>query len=560
MKLLKLIIYSFVFLLSLQSNSFALSTSSLSPFKNCFLKLTELIRPKQSQLILDELKRSYRNFDHIVREQNDAFIDFVLKEERQKSVLFYQMENAVLKDLNDKVFLDKNVSQALNIKYQKLLLEKIKADYFLKKNILHEYADYKSIRFVFKSKNNDSHFKKQLKIAEDLALKEFQDFLKTSFLSDFVSSRLKRTGTPKIEKWFLSGLSDDPTLSAIKARYFRKHPRPDFRDVKGESDYILSFLWEERKKMLDLEMDLIYFYRQNFEQLAHSPFVKDEINGNDMISFEILRIFRKLKNTDKDFETAQIQMFDYLGIIIDHSTFEKHLRFISMLNEFSPPVYQPFTRAVSFQATNKGIISIDIANLGLEGLFSLYKNMRRPQIIGDMMQSLADGYWPVHHKLLNVYRPVAEGLIRSGNLKFAHKIESGDDLLYFFKKAIDDEAMEKIIRTAAASEYPNKFRIVQIPSRYKDTGKKIKEIRMSRFITRAETLEKDIRNLLRDQYSLEFARSTSIGVRVSPHSTQKSSFEVFIKVKDFNYSSRHLETILEKIRSLNSDVQFVVLP
>lgn len=112
--------------------------------QNCFTPLAKIVRPHMPNIVLDSLKSQYHQFDHVVREQNAAFINFVNRSDRQRTVLFYHFENSVLKGLNDKVFLDKNVSQALTIKYQKILLEIIQDDYFLKKNVLHQYADYKT--------------------------------------------------------------------------------------------------------------------------------------------------------------------------------------------------------------------------------------------------------------------------------------------------------------------------------------------------------------------------------------------------------------------------------
>jgi hypothetical protein len=525
--------------------------------QDCFAPLAKIVRPHFNNVILDSIKSQYHHFDHIVRSQNIDFINFVNKADRQKTVLFYHFENSVLKDLNDKVFLDKNVSQALTIKYQKILLEIIEDDYFLKKNILHRYADYKSLRFVFKSKNNSNHFNKRLKIAETEALKKFQEFVEFNDLGIYINKRLTRSKVKNVEDWFLSGFSNDPTMSALKARYFRNHPRVN-QTIEQETKMISDYFWDLRNEMLDVEDDILKFYRGKASRLVN-PALMEANDGREQISFEILRLFRKLNDTDADFERAQLEVYSYLGILIDRKIYRKHLELIAKFNEFSPPVYQEFTRAVEFSRAGKGVISVDVANLGMEGLYSLYGGLVRTPGRNEIIERITGSYWPVHNKLHEVYRPTAHNVIKSSGLQYVHPIESGDDMLFFFKKAIKEESLEEIVTATNGTNIPSKLRIVELPSKYLESSRRIPELRMSRYISRAESLEKEIRTQLRSSLSIEVTRKTSIGVRVKPFSGKQAEFQIYIKIKDKNYNVQFLKRELQKIKSFNSSVEFIII-
>lgn len=525
--------------------------------QNCFTPLAKIVRPHMPNIVLDSLKSQYHQFDHVVREQNAAFINFVNRSDRQRTVLFYHFENSVLKGLNDKVFLDKNVSQALTIKYQKILLEIIQDDYFLKKNVLHQYADYKTLRFVFKSKRNTNHFNKRLKIAEEKALEQFQKFLSDNDLNEYLSKRLARTKVKDVKDWFLSGTSPDPTMSALKARYFRNYPRSNL-SLEDETELIKNYFWNLRSELLEVEKQVLSYYRKNSKGLIQ-PALSLNSEGDEKVSFEVLRLFRKLKDTDSDFERAQLELYGYLGIIIDRDIFRKHLDIIKKLNEFSPPVYQEFTRAVEFSRAGKGVISVDIANLGMEGLYSLYGGVLKTKSKDLLVENISKTYWPVHFRLHEKYRPTAHQVIRASGLQYVHPIESGDDMLFFFKRNIAEDALEEIVSNTNATDIPSKLRIVEMPSRFLDSSGSIPELRMSRYISRAEQLEKDIRTSLRSTFSLNLTRNTTIAVRVMPYSGKQAEFKVFIKIKDSSYSMKFLKSELNKIEAFKSRIEYIIL-
>lgn len=523
----------------------------------CFTPLAKIVRPYMTSIVLDSLKSEYHKFHHILREQNAAFIDFVKQKGRHKDVLFYHSENSILKDLNDRVFSDKNVSQALTIKYQKILLDVIGHDYFLKKNILYQYADYKTLRFVFKTKRNSNHFFKRLKIAEEKALNQYQVFLNNRDFNVYLERRLELTNVKDVSKWFLSGLSENPTVSALKARYFRNY-ESEHLSLGAESELIKNHIWNLRRELLSIEEELIEFYRKRSDDLIN-PALSFNKMGRFSLSEEVLGLFHKLKDTDLDFESAQLDIYDYLGIFIDRKIFRRHIEMIKKLNEFSPPVYQDFTRAVEFSRAGKGVISVDIANLGKEGLMSLYGTVIKTQLKDDFIDNISSAYWPVHFRLYEKYRPTARQVIRSSGLKYVHPIESGDDMLFFFKRSIEKEALENIVARTNATDIPEKLRIVEMPSRFLDSYKSISELRMSGYISRAEQLEKDIRSSLRSNFSRYFSRKTTIAVRVLPFSNKRAAYEVFLKVREGNYSLKFLKQVLQNFKTANSNIEYIIL-
>ena len=208
---------------------------------------------------------------------------------------------------------------------------------------------------------------------------------------------MELTNVKDVSKWFLSGLSENPTVSALKARYFRNY-ESEHLSLGAESELIKNHIWNLRRELLSIEEELIEFYRKRSDDLIN-PALSFNKTGRFSLSEEVLGLFHKLKDTDLDFESAQLDIYDYLGIFIDRKIFRRHIEMIKKLNEFSPPVYQDFTRAVEFSRAGKGVISVDIANLGKEGLMSLYGTVIKTQLKDDFIDNISSAYWPVHFRL-----------------------------------------------------------------------------------------------------------------------------------------------------------------
>jgi len=517
---------------------------------------------------------------------NRAFIRF-MEELQNKPLQFnedryvtFSIENSILKLMNDEIFKDKEVANAVMSHFFKKLHENIQARGSLKSQLAAvspdlQYKDFKGYIAIFSVRDgqNKSKLIKELEEVYAKTAKEVSDEINKTDLKELFSMRTDAALHP--ENWFLAGFGNTPLEANVAMRKARKL----LSETKGQQgiapvhfDQHLDALFEE---LVEIEQARILV-------TTHSAFANSQMfqtlpAGKKVYSRSLIEAIRgHLSENFKSKEEALVHLKNELKdrFQIEKLSDEEYdilVGYQREVDKLSPNIYQRSRKRIKYDTNDNGITSVDFTGVGVENMEA-------------QMQALAGVDLNLANKsqkdfLLETYRQVSKGVdevtkrMWQAKKDFRLSIErilgpeqaslvqfSGDDGIYLppfgsLNEKIKKQLMQALM-DASKENAPSKFRLTFSESHFKN-GAMVDPLKRSALNVKAEKKEKAIRKLMiKEGVSEELRKKIMIVMDYAPENFERGEFKVFIgsKQKLTPVEQSTLENVVRKSFNQASDV------
>ncbi len=525
------------------ASAWALANSNLKDnSKNCARFLT-----------VNDFKNLNHRFTLINRADNRRFR--MLARHTLLGSFYFHIENTVLKALNDEVFQDKTLNQAITNYFLTTFYAQVLNQPLLQYFLAGKYADYKGLRLVFVLTKPLSA--KQVSILPPhLSLKDAADPLLlrqeimrqlqlitaqtqqifTSYLASFDSflqgrKQAKKLGQlPPPENWFVGGTGSTMQEAAASSRVARDY----------SSGQIMTY--DNAREILDLQLGGAENARQILtEKFKHTPFVKtvkrknfatQEVQKVLVLSPDFLatyRILQKLQgNVYAAFKKEVRLKWNTDFSREDFSLLENYLKYIRY---FSPPIYQETTVAFDFrQAAKAGALGLDLAQIGALATAKLMANLAG---IEDTDHALLGAkatntymaqYIHGQHRLFQDFWGKKDGPAADAPMEI-----SGDDLVIYPPKKITDGQINSYLRYLTSLKNPWGMRTVLLrQGRFQETNEEISPEDISAILIGAEDLQKTLMRELVQLLPPQTLRQTAMVIEVLPYRPDFKAYRINI--------------------------------
>lgn len=404
----------------------------------------------QSRLLrrdLDLLKNEYVSFQATTPVQNKHWIDMA---KNGKAKLYFDMENAALKRLNDTLG-DKNFVTAATNLHKKIFLENLeilKAKF--PKVQLSVYSDFKSLR-VSVLDDVPPHFEAEFAKIFQQTNEEFSRQLK--------SLNGLSLGNEQPAQWFNAGFGKTADQAGLASRQARQATRlssgeqkiVDFKKVRARLEDDLSGLEKMRTSI----------FRSLGDQDKSKLFQQGE---NSVFKLEVFELMRKhLQSTDAEIAQAFKKNFN-LNFNVDQAM--EMRKYISQLDQFSPGLWQETRVVANLDQAAKGGFSVDFKGLGAKNMQQLAIDLKNnPDNIEGALSAVRSGEQEVT-KRLDAEKFNYQNLVKNSLDKYAVQATnqcSGDDCVSVLNKTLSAEAQREIVASFSRTAQPSDYRLSFIP-------------------------------------------------------------------------------------------------
>ncbi|MGZ3722481.1 MAG: hypothetical protein ACXVA9_06105 [Bdellovibrionales bacterium] len=275
-------------------------------------------------------------------QENQKWIDVALSAARRIHVV---AENSRLKELNDKIFKNKDLVTALTNFQKELFIEELRKRL---PGLAYEfYSDFKSIRLAIAEPVS----------AEDYATLEtvFTEANRRFYASP-VLTQITR-GMDMSRPWFHMGVGQSADQAALAARYAR---------IDGGAKQI-RYYWEPAvKKNLLEKLEIVRALHLELLEELHGT----GLAGTTGLALDVFAEARKA--TLAEGLGANLSQMS-LGAPVSLATAEKILKYLQATDEFSPNMLVAKRETLTIHDAPYGAISLDFIGLGAENLKSTVK-------------------------------------------------------------------------------------------------------------------------------------------------------------------------------------------
>lgn len=511
------ILYTLLLLLPIlgTSTAFASATDPLCPFERLAGQRVEAAQFKSVHL----------ESEYHVPANNEAFYKRVVRTEMDDRTVFLQVENAVLKLLNDKVFLDKELSASTLNLYKKLFFEQLKADDYLWSRIPKEdgiYSDYKYIRLAVIPKNPteiDAIEQRLTKLLESVSLAFASEMKSYPRMAGFYDGLRGLVGDPS--HWNLAGIGHTAEQASVESRRARK---PEPGEARQVGVPIPPRIFSPRSSLaIAMELDEIESIRQNLiSTLNRIPGLLED----GSLSLDAVDLLRKAQSnpsiTDRASYEAYLSRRFNQRFQIELTKKEMGLlqRYYQLVQELAPPIFikeqEPLALAELDKATN-GVVSFDFAgqnNVNTVGTFQAFK--QAAQVAGRSSDSRERALLAMELAFERQQREsdafdsskdvlaaaIAESHIEGRGQNVQHRpkgelTSSGDDSTFLPSAPLNlFDQSRLMIGIKNRWSPPSRFRLTFQPQNFVDSKKAIPNEARFNLISQGESIEKNLREQL----------------------------------------------------------------
>ena len=468
---------------------------------------------------------------------------------RQQKLRFFEVENSVLKALNDKVFKSKDISEILENRWRSILLRHLKSDPTLIRQVRAQYEDYKSFRYAF-----EVHPELESRFAQayERATQEFKTQLENSEYAKTYQSFSGSLADPA--RWHMAGVGNTPDEAGATCRYARtlnsgdevslrsfEHALPWIRTQAVQAEvlrkkWIKSLSKEEKQVLLQKELG--------------TPAVP--VDG----AFELIRKV-DFANFEAGIEDLGKRITKRFGVQLTSEQLRVFHAYSKSVDSFSAGVLIPERQSNDLSPAQNGIISADFAgqggrNLGETALAlartsSAAKKADTQAIIVESREALRRASERMY--LLNDH--YREALQRTVGKEAVKRLTfSGDDGIFLpeadWKRK---DRLNLLSHLIEISPNPSQFRLTWVPTTYPD-GSTIPAAIRSRLVNQAESVEKNVRSHLESHLPRKTLQGTTILIEFrpsSPRSMESGEYSVLIGVQSELSAKANLQTTTQKL-------------
>jgi hypothetical protein len=488
--------------------------------------------------------------------KKDANRDFMLLMEADakrspKNVVYFDVENSIQKKLNDQIFGEKTMVDAVNNSFLKRFYTAIENNPELKSRLSGTYKDYKSLRLRLELRpgDNKEKFQAMLGDAYKKSSQEFASEFKSLGIDDLIKTRTDDVANP--ERWFLAGVGDDALEANMAARGARTISATEAQKIRplNYRDHVAS---------LSKDVNEIESLRMQFSKFKAMPFVDQLENGALIPSKEMINILRKykpgdFKNDAEYFAQIANKVKSVFGKEIDYESIALFTKYQQKVDSISPPLFSRERTIINLEEANNGIVSIDFAGVGVDNLHQQmqalakvnYREVDQTVMLKSAFNQLQSHVDQVTTDM-NMAKRAFTSAVQNQNGKVARPLFSGDDGIYMPGKDWNIENKQKLVKQLSESSDPSKFRVTFVKSKYPD-GANIPVETRSKLIVKAETLEKKLREEMVSVNGLSYSDAKKIITAIDFTPFKKGGeFNLIIAGKKLTPSEENLITTIVK--------------
>ncbi len=455
--------------------------------------------------------------------------------------LFFDLENAVLKELNDKVVQDKDFVTALTNLHKDVVWEAISADPELRKHIVAKYSDFKSVRLAFDVDNPEIRRKLKEKMA--VINGRYRDYVAS--LSLKAGWRDKARGLAlDARNWYHGGLvasPDEAGLATRSSRYF-----------SGVSE-VRTF--SESKELLEQSRGAVAKYQAWAEQrFATVPgFLTAAPNGKKVLSAEAIEAIRKVNPkevTELGYQEAIQKVLKERFQVVTSSEEARALR--EMLNQadrFSPGLLLEERVVIDLGQPAAEVLSADFKGQNARNLEETLKALSDPSRSLEETVRLARAGEEAATVSLEERKGRFQRVL--GEMFPGLKASfSGDDGMAFLPKPLTDAERKRFAEIwQSEGGRAEDIRLTFERFQYADTGNSIPTDMRSKLVVAAEGMEKKLRAELIAVMPRNQLNDLQIAVALTGNETKKASAKIYLRPKDGQLAPSLLAKIEEIVRS-----------
>jgi hypothetical protein len=506
--------------------------ASLSPARGNISDLAEFLRPNFSifSRISSEDKLHFRKLTRL------AFGN------PERPGLFFDVELAVLKELNDIVFPEsKGLVTALANAYKEMFFQELQRSPLLRAELRGQYSDFKSLRFAFQ--NDSPEARKELARVYASTSRRFSEYLNSFGMQERLARQRGLAGDP--HSWHLSGIGSDPDQANIAARLARSRfttgatPMQDFRDVRPELAALAT-------RSVRLEQDIARTMSMRFPQL----FQKATTSGQSMElnpgAVEILLKTRPRSRSLLGFYVALYQRFlDRFGVRLSPTDLELLVEWKRSVDTFQPGIHVESHNPIQLEGSSHGVLFIDIAGQNVRNFMHTAGALRRNATnSADEAIALArDGEHKATAELDRRRHFLVARLDENYGANRGRRFDSGDDAAYVPSQNHSRLARVRFYREIAASDFAGDLRWTWVEPRFSDTREVVPPEVLESLGGFGEAFEKDLRRALEPDFIHSgYARLRQIFMSVEVEGRQSAPANLIVYI---GASSAHFRSNIE---------------
>lgn len=515
---------------------------------------------------VDVFKKTYAK--STLEFDNRNFISSMDNIPNGKKAVYFDVENSVLKQLNDEIFETKDLGDAAGNLFNRILYDKIQKTPELAQKLNGKYRDFKSLRFQFLLDEGEDSKKilDLLKKVYGQSAAEFERELKATGLGPLWNARIGQAGDP--EKWFLAGAGNSPLEANMAARQSR-----GMLSEMGTSNRMV--LYSDRVDVLATDIREVEKIRNalgDIPTLQKSNIVIDSGNGNVILSKDAISVLRKTKRGDfknlDDYRKAVNKQFQKVfGTKVDNNSIDGMTKYFEGVDALSPPLFVRSRTGIDLSQANNGLVSVDFTGVGVDNAYEAMIGLAKTSSKSgtntsyvDKALKTIDAHVDNVTDSMNSSKKIFNQSTKNVTGSDRSAVFSGDDGMYFpdtewtrsSKQELVDN-LSSIPQAGTAKADPSKYRVTFVSTKYKE-GAEIPTALRSEYIVKAEKVEKDIRKAVvgvgEGQISPEKAKDMLIAIEYKPGKNSTGDWDIIFggKVDHIEQTilRRSLETIIEQ--------------
>lgn len=317
-------------------------------------------RPKTREQFIEDYRQV--NFSSVV--QNNRFIALADRPRDSRGVRFLDIENSIMKDLNDSYANKDFVNSVTNLHKQMIYerLEKLKKEFPTVQFVT--YSDYKSVRVAFVPNSPTGRLPQNLeqRIAQELS--SANDEYVTTLRS---LTELRDKDIP--ENWFRAGFGSSADDANLAARFARQ-------DL--DNNRMRSLNSPDVQRQLSQDLRDAETHRASLERVLDSHGLASRAPESNSIvpSRDVFEVLRKV---DKPENTAPAIQKRF-GIHLTEAQATSLFEYGRIVDRFSPSLRVPGRSAATLTDHAPGGLNLDFSGLGAENFQSTAEALTQSRV------------------------------------------------------------------------------------------------------------------------------------------------------------------------------------
>lgn len=403
--------------------------------------------------------------------------------------LYFDLENAVLKLLNDEVVRDKDVVTALTNLHKEVFWQQISRDPVLRDLMPARYSDFKSLRGVLTRDTPEIRARFTALVAD--VNERVASHLERLAVDHSWAERARGLSADR-RNWFHSGLGRSPDEAGLAARCSRQVVREAGAVARAQT-------FEGCVAMLTQAARNLARYQSWMEKrFSGTPrFFADAGGGRRVPSAELIETLLKTKGADAPSTEAALREALRLRFGLDVSPREVQAlkNYLEQVDRFSPGIFSPERVVIHMDPPGvRSVLSADFMGQNARNLEEVAKALARTE-----GRPLADRVREFRRA-----EEIATASLEEKKARFQRVVErmfpgtrgqfSGDDGMAFLPRTLTEEDKLRFAREwAREGGGPRDLRLTFEEFRYADTGAVVPVAERAALVGQAEEVEKKLR-------------------------------------------------------------------